>query len=547
MATAAATLPPGAIPIQLPVARKRPPVNKWLVAVSITFGTLMGTIDASIVNVAIPHIRGAVGATVEEITWISTGFALANVLVMPLTAFLGRLFGQKRVYMFCLALFIAGSALCGVANSLTTLVIFRVIQGFGAGALQPTEQAILRQTFPPKEQGTAMALFAMAVMIGPAIGPTLGGYIVDHYSWPWIFYINLPVGALGLFMVANFVHEDEEIRAANATLAAQQRKNMDWIGISFMSVGLCALQYVLEEGSRNDWFQSPLITGLTLLSLFTLAAFVVRELITEVPAVDLRLFKDKAFLSGTLVGAIMFAMLMSLTFLLPVFMEELLGFTAVQSGLALMPRTLIMMLFTPLVGKLYNRMPPGLTVAMGVIFFTIGAVQMSHYNLETTSAGVVSALLIQGLGFSCLFVPLNTVALASIPRHKMADATGLNSLFRQIGGSIGLAIFATKLGDYAVVARSSIGAHVTELNPAVMARISAIQGGMMARGFDAVTAKMMALGSLYGSVVQQAMVLSFDRVFLLAGICFLFVLPLVVFLKKPKFELPGPKPEIHME
>jgi DHA2 family multidrug resistance protein len=548
MATATTSnFPVGAIPVALPIAKPKPKVNKWLVTLSITFGTLMGTIDASIINVAIPHIRGSVGATVEEITWISTGFALANVLVMPLTAFLGRQFGQKRVYMFCLGLFLVGSALCGIASSLTTLVIFRVIQGFGAGALQPTEQAILRQTFPPKEQGTAMALFALAIMIGPAIGPTLGGYIVDHYSWPWIFYINLPVGALGLFMVANFVHEDEEIKAANANLAAQQRKHMDWIGITFMSVGLCALQYVLEEGSRDDWFDSRVITGLTLLSAFSLAAFVVRELTAKVPAVDLRLFKDKTFLSGTLVGSIMFAMLMSLTFLLPVFMEELLGFTAVQSGLALMPRTLIMMLFIPIVGKLYNVVPPGLTVAVGVIFFFVGAVQMSHYNLETTSAGVISALLIQGFGFSCLFVPLNTVALASIPRHKMSDATGLNSLFRQIGGSIGLAIFATKLSDYAVAARASVGAHVTEVNPAVAARLAAVQNGMMARGFDAITAKGMAMASLYGSVAQQGMVLSFDRVFLLAGICFLFVLPLVFFLKRPDIELPGPKPEIHME
>src|SRR5271170_2224147 len=211
-------------------APARPKVNKWLVTVSVTFGTLMGAIDASIVNVAIPHIRGAVGATVEEITWISTAFALATVLVMPLTAFLGRMFGQKRVYLACLILFVFGSALCGMARSLPVLVACRVVQGFGAGALQPTEQAILRQTFPPKEQGMAMALFGMAVMLGPAIGPTLGGYIVDHYSWPWIFYINLPVGALGLLMVTQFVHEDPEVRESNKATAAVQRKHMDWWG-----------------------------------------------------------------------------------------------------------------------------------------------------------------------------------------------------------------------------------------------------------------------------------------------------------------------------
>src|SRR5580658_1737619 len=225
MATATALPGVAAFPSSLPA---RPKVNKWLVTVSVTFGTLMGAIDASIVNVAIPHIRGAVGATVEEITWVSTGFALATVLVMPLTAFLGRLFGQKRVYLSCLIIFIAGSALCGMARSLPMLVAFRVVQGFGAGALQPTEQAILRQTFPPKEQGMAMAVFAMAVMIGPALGPTLGGYIVDHYSWPWIFYINVPVGAVAVFMVTRFVQEADDIRQANLKAAAEQRKNMDW-------------------------------------------------------------------------------------------------------------------------------------------------------------------------------------------------------------------------------------------------------------------------------------------------------------------------------
>src|SRR3954468_11700873 len=223
-----------AIPMPRSFAAARAPTNKWLVTVSVSFGTLMGAIDASIVNVALTHIRGAVGATLEEITWISTAFVIATVLVMPLTAFLGRLVGQKRLYMASLVLFLVGSALCGMARSLETLVVFRVIQGFGAGALQPTEQAILRQTFPPKEQGMAMALFGMAVMLGPALGPTLGGYIVDNSSWPWIFFINIPVGLLGLLMVTKFVVEPDDIRLANKAAAAEQKKNADYLGIVLM-------------------------------------------------------------------------------------------------------------------------------------------------------------------------------------------------------------------------------------------------------------------------------------------------------------------------
>jgi DHA2 family multidrug resistance protein len=523
----------------------RPPVNKWLVTVSVTFGTLMGAIDASIVNVALPHIRGAVNATVEEITWITTGFVIATVIVMPLTAFLGRMFGQKRVYMLCLVIFIAGSALCGTARTLPALVAFRVIQGIGAGALQPTEQAILRQTFSLKEQGMAMAVFAMAVMLGPALGPTLGGYIVDHYSWPWIFYINLPVGALGLLMVSQFVHEDPEVLESNRALAARQRSNVDWAGIGLLSVGLASLQYFLEEGQKNDWFQSYLILGCFAVAVTSLAAFVIRELTAAVPAVNLRLFKDPVFTSGTLVGSVMFAMLLGNMFLLPIFMQELLGFTATQSGWALMPRVLVMMVATPLVGRIYNLVSPRLVIAFGVICFSIGAYQMSHFTLETSQLDIIKSILIQGVGFACLFVPLTTVALSTIPKAKMPDATGLNSLLRQIGGSIGLAGFATLLTRYAVDARASISAHVVAERPEIWDRLQMIQRGIQGLGRDAVTSHAMAIGALFGDVARQGMAMAFDKIFLLAGILFLLVLPLLLFLKAPNLD--APKAEVHLD
>src|SRR5438876_6869382 len=230
-------------------ATERKPVNKWLVNISITFGTLMGAIDASIVNVAVPHLMGSLGVTVEQITWVTTGFVIATVMVMPLTGFFARLFGQKRVYLFCLLLFVIGSALCGMARTLPLLVFFRVLQGLGAGALQPTEQAILRQTFPPQEQGMAMAVFGMAVVLGPAFGPTLGGYIVDNYSWPWIFYINVPIGILSLMMVSRFVHEPPDVRAALHAMAGRQRKKMEWAGIDMLMVGLGSVDVGLEGGN----------------------------------------------------------------------------------------------------------------------------------------------------------------------------------------------------------------------------------------------------------------------------------------------------------
>jgi MFS transporter, DHA2 family, multidrug resistance protein len=527
-------------------APARPATNKWLVTISVTFGTLMGAIDASIVNVALPHMRGAVGATLQEITWVTTGFAIATVMVMPLTAFLGRLFGQKRVYMASLLLFVASSALCGMAWSLPSLVLFRVLQGFGAGALQPTEQAILRQTFPPEEQGLAMALFAMAVMIGPAVGPTLGGWIVDNVHWSWIFFINLPVGALGLFMVGSFVHEPDDIRAANAAAAARQRKNIDWLGIALLAVGLAALQFFLEEGQQKDWFQSSLIVGCALVALAALALFVWRELVAPEPAVNVRLFKDPLFASGTLIGAVMFAILLASMFLLPVFMQELLGFSAMQSGLALMPRTLVMMAVTPIVGRLYGKVSPRLLIGLGIVFVALGAFDVSHVTLQTTARGIVDAILIQGVGFSLLFVPLTTAALSQVPRTRLADATGLNSLLRQVGASMGLAIFATILSRHAVQAKAALAAHVTLERPEVQERLAALVAGFQARGFGVVEAREAALRALDATVTRQAMVLAFQHVLALTGILFLCVLPLLYFLRVKK-RAASERPHIDME
>jgi DHA2 family multidrug resistance protein len=523
---------------------ERAPVNKWLVTISVTFGTLMGAIDASIVNVAVPHLRSSLGATIEQITWVTTGFVMATVLVMPLTGFLARMFGQKRVYLASLILFIAGSTLCGFAHTLPMLVFFRVLQGFGAGALQPTEQAILRQTFPPAEQGMAMAVFGMAVVLGPAFGPTLGGYIVDNYSWPWIFFINIPVGILSLVMVTRFVHEPDDVRIANQRMAAQQKANMDWLGIALLFIGLGTLQYVLEEGSRNDWFHSMEITGLAFLSIVTLLALVIRELSAPVPAADFSLFRDVVFLSGTLVGAVMFAMLMAVTFLLPLFMQLMLGYTATQAGLAMMPRSLVMIVCMPIIGRIYNKVSPRLVIAFGIVLFAVSSWMMGHYTLATDTHDVVVVLMIQGVAFSCLFIPLTTLALSSIPRHRLADASGLNSLLRQVGGSVGLAVFATLLSRYATHAREAMIPHINSASSGATARWGALTRMLGARGADPASAQAMSARAIDGIVRQQAMVVSFEKLFYLSGICFLCVLPLVFLLRAAPG---GEKIEVHVE
>src|SRR5438105_5350932 len=524
-------------------APARKPVNKWLVTVSITFGTLMGAIDASIVNVAVPHLTGGLGATIEQITWVTTGFVIATVMVMPLTGFLARLFGQKRVYMACLVLFVAGSALCGMARTLPLLVVFRVIQGLGAGALQPTEQAILRQTFPPQEEGFAKSVFVLAVVLGQSCGLSLGGYIVDNYSWPWIFYINVPVCVISVLMVTRFVHEPPDVRAALHAMAARQRKNMDWAGIGLLIAGLGTLQYVLEEGNRNDWFESGEIKTIAFVSIITLTLLIIREFSARVPAVDFSLFKDVVFFSGTMIGAVMFAMLMSVTFLLPLFMQTLLGFTATQSGLALMPRSLTMLVVMPIVGRIYNKVSPRAVVAFGILVFAYTAWLMGHYTLATSSRGIVNVLILQGVAFSCLFIPLTTIALSSIPRHRLSDATGLNSLLRQVGGSIGLAIMATLMSRFATRARGAMLANISMDRLAVATRIGAMQRMLAARGVAGPAVQTTAAQMLDLQVRQQAMVLSFERLFLICGIAFLCVLPLVCFLKMPET---SEKIEVHV-
>jgi DHA2 family multidrug resistance protein len=347
-------------------------------------------------------------------------------------------------------------------------------------------------------------------------------------------------------MVTRFVHEPRDVREALHAMAERQRKNMDWAGIGLMIAGLGSLQYVLEEGNRNDWFESGEIKFLTFFSLLTLTLLIVRELSARVPAVDFSLFKDVVFFSGTMIGAVMFAMLMSVTFLLPLFMQTLLGFTATQSGLALMPRSLTMLVVMPIVGRIYNKVSPRLVVAIGILIFAYTAWLMGHYTLATTSRGIVNVLILQGVAFSCLFIPLTTIALSSIPRHRLPDATGLNSLLRQVGGSIGLAIMATLMSRFATRARGAMLANLTMDRTAVAARLAGLQRMLQSRGVVGPTAQMTAAQILDFQVRTQAMVLSFERLFYICGIAFLCVLPLVFFLKMPE-STPGQKIEVHVE
>ena len=507
------------------------PVNKWLVAVSIAFGSLMATIDSSIVNVALPSIRGELGASLQEITWISTAYIVAMVLVMPLTGFLGGFFGQKRVYVISMIMFVVGSMLCGTARTLPVLITYRVIQGLAGGALQPTQQAILRQTFPPEEQGMAMAIFSMVVMIGPAIGNVLGGVITDQAAWPWIFYINVPIGAVGILMTIQNVHEFEDVKIANRARAALQKKHLDIAGMILMVVFVGSLQYLFEQGPQDDWFYAPGIRISAFLAGVSFVGFIIRELTATAPVVNLRLFKDAAFASSTLIAFVMFGMLLGSMFLLPVFCQESLHYTATLTGIVLIPRTLAMMALSPVVGRLYNHVQPAIIVGVGVVLFAIGSYEFSTVTVATSATKMVVPLVITGFAFACLFVPLTTAALSNTPRHQMADAAGLNSFVRQVGGSVGLTVMATLFTDFVVSGYSTLSSHVTQLRPEVVNQMARTQSWLLAHGVAPSSAKLEAGQMLGHRVMVQANVLGFDRVFLLQGLLFLGVIPLLFFLR----------------
>ncbi len=523
MATASTPAAPAASPA--PGARGISSDNPWLVTIAVTVGTLMGALDTSIVNVALPYIRANLGVTITEVTWISTGYIIALVIIMPLTAWLGLTFGRKRVYMTCLAVFTLASFFCGSARSLMSLLIFRVIQGAGAGALQPTEQAILRETFPAEKQALAMSLYGLAVMIGPAIGPTLGGWITDNYNWPWIFYINIPIGIGGLWMVNRFVHDPPYFKAQRGSAG------VDAIGIALLSVGLASLQTVLEEGEINDWFNSNLILLLTFVAVFALVGFIWWELRCPKPAVDLSVLKNASFATGTFIGGILGVSLYASLFLLPLFMQELLQYPAMKSGLVLMPRSLVMVFLMPVAGLLYNRVGPRLMIFAGLAIAGTAPIMMSHFTLQSAGPYLFWPQVVQGLGFVMIFVALSTAALSGIDRPRMTSATGLYNLVRQLGGSFGTAIFATMLARGQQTNHAILSSHLNPYNPVYSERFDAIRQGFVARGVNPWDADQKALKALDGIVSQQAAALSFERAFFIIGALFFMCLPLVFFLK----------------
>ena len=508
---------------QAPV--RRGAQHKYLIALAVVLAALMQVIDSSIVNVALPDMMGNLGANLDEIAWVSTGYILASVIIIPLTGFLGDLFGRKRYFVGSIAVFTLSSFFCGAAHSLAALITWRIIQGIGGGALMTVSQAVLLESFPPEEAGTAMALFGLGVMVGPTIGPTLGGYLVDHSGWPWIFYINIPFGIVAAIMIAAYVHDPEHQKRPSA---------IDYLGIALLTVSIGSIQFVLEHGEREDWFASRQIVSLTVIGVVGWIALMWRELTTDHPAIDFRVLRHRQMWVGTLLGVVMGVGLYAMSFTLPVFLQNNLHMTAQQTGIVLLPGAAATAISMAIVGRLTNKVDPRLLITSGALLFAAAAWQLSEITSESGAHDFFWPLIGRGIGLGMMFVPLTTITLAQLSSAELPQGVGLYSFFRQLGGSLGIAAIATLVTRYTAQFRSILGEHLALNDPLAIGRIESLTRGMMARGADQWTAHQRALAIVDRQLVGQASVIAYARIYLLAAGLILLLIPLLALVRQTK-------------
>ena len=505
----------------------RPAVSPWTIASIVLLATFMEVLDTSVANVALPHIAGNLSASVDESTWVLTSYLVANAIVLPLSGWFSSLFGRKRFYMACVAMFTLSSLLCGVAPSLGLLIFFRVLQGLGGGALQPISQAILVESFPREKQGLAMAFYGMGVVVAPVIGPTLGGWITDNYTWRWIFLINIPVGILSLSLTAAMIFDPPHL--VRKTFANGLK--LDYIGIGLLTLGLASLEILLDEGQRNDWFGSNMIVAAAVIAVTALVAVVIWELRQEQPVVDFRILANRNFaLAAVIMYAIGFTMYGS-TAILPIFLQTILGYTALLSGLVLSPGGIAMMLGMLLVGRLLGRFQARWLIVFGLIVAAAGVFQMSGFNLDVDFRSAMWARTLQALGMAFLFVPINTTAFSAVKPEKLGYATGLMNLFRNIGGSGGIAMVTTIVARRQQFHQEVLVSHLTPLDGGLLPTLNGLAANLVAQGSTSADASVQAQGMLYGIVQRQAAMLAVADTFWVLAVVFLGLIPLVLCLR----------------
>jgi MFS transporter, DHA2 family, multidrug resistance protein len=507
--------------------RAREDVNPWLIAATVMLATFMEVLDTSVANVSLPHIAGSLSAGVDESTWVLTSYLVSNAIVLPLTGWLSNVFGRKQFYMACVAIFTISSFLCGLAPSLGALVVFRIIQGAGGGGLQPISQAILVDSFPREKQGMAMAIYGMGVVVAPTIGPTLGGWITDNFTWRWIFFINIPVGILSILMTSLLIK--------NPATQVRKKLSIDYVGIGFLSLGVGFLQVVLDKGQRDDWFGSNFIIWATVLAVIGIVGVIVWELHQKDPVIDLHLLKERNFSVAVFTMYILGFVLYGTTVLLPILLQTLLGYTAMQSGLVLLPGGVIMMMAMPAVGWLLGKVEARWLVVAGLIITGSGLFMMgTHFDLQMGMATPVLVWIVSRFGVAFLFVPINVIAFYYVLPHKTNDATGLINLARNVGGSMGISFVTTLLDRGAQKNQKLLVAHITPMNYRFEAAIQGMAQQLMAAGQSATHALQSAEQMFYSALQNQAMMLSFIRDFRIMGYVCMGMIPFMFILKKAK-------------
>ena len=513
MATSARTAPEGG-------------VNPWIVAIAVMLGTFMEVLDTTVVNVSLPHIAGSLGATVDEATWVLTSYLVANAIILPMTGWLANQFGRKNILMLSVGGFTLSSIMCGIAPSLPFLIFFRVIQGATGGGLQPLSQAILLESFPPEDRGKAMAFWALGIVVAPMLGPVLGGWITDSYSWRWLFYINVPVGIAALSMSKLFIWDPAYI--------GRKAQSVDYWGIGLLAVGIGALQVLLDKGQEEDWFGSHFIVALTIVAAVGLLLFIIRELQADHPIVDLRILKIRTYATGVFLMTVLGFVLYGSTVLIPIWLQTLMGYPALQAGLAMLPRGLGSFLIMPIVGILMTKLEPRLMLVVGLIFAAMSLWMLGDLNLNAGYWDIFWPQMLQGLSMGLLFVPLTTVTNDPIPNERMGNATSIFNLMRNIGASIGIASVTTIVARHTQEHINILGQHVNAYNPRTQSMFEAMRQGFMAKWSDFATATRQAYAGLFGMVQQQAAMLSFADAFKLLAFLFLVVLPLILLMRAPR-------------
>lgn len=503
--------------------------RRWIITITVIVASLLELIDTTIVNVALPNIMGNLGATLEDANWIVTGYAVANVIILPMSGWLGDRFGRKNYFLASIIVFTIASFLCGNAHSLTELIAFRLLQGLAGGGLISTAQAILLETWPPAEVGMATALFGLGAVVGPTVGPTIGGFITDNINWQWIFYVNIPVGAIAAFCVSTFVKESPRYG---------QGKRVDWWGILFLAITVGSLQVVLEKGEDKDWFATWYIALLTFTTIAGLVAFIWREMSIDFPIVNFKILKKRSFSIGIFTSFVLGVALYGSTFIFPVFCQNILGFTAQQTGLILLPGGLATISMMPMVGVMLKRgIPAQILSAIGFFLFFVFCWMLDGSTLESGTGDFFWPLIIRGIGMAVLFVPLTTLAIADLKGPEIGQGTGLNNMMRQLGGSFGIAVMTTIIHIKSGINRAVLLENVNVYNPAYNARYSGLVQNFQGKGFSMETAQNMANAAMEGIITKQTLLTTYNSVYLLIGFFVLLCIPLI-FLQK--FKKGGP-------